>query len=230
MNNPKLEGSNLIDCIPQTGKCPNNCLGCYYNKGFYRSLYTPLIPSLNEVEGKIVRVNSGHDSNIQKDLVLKATECYKDKFYNTSIPNFDFPAPVIYTCNPGKGNRDLDYATILSTKMLENIMAIRVRTVPWNISLALALNRVYNYRNLIPIPIILTFMRFPMTYSIPNVYRDLYEYRAHIINSYFCLKSHYIKAFEESPTPNIYLCGTSKSNLCKDCGNCETFYRRFKNK
>ena len=26
--NPKLAGSGLVDCIPQTGQCPNKCLEC----------------------------------------------------------------------------------------------------------------------------------------------------------------------------------------------------------
>ena len=28
--NPKLVGSNIIDCIPQTGECPLKCTECFY--------------------------------------------------------------------------------------------------------------------------------------------------------------------------------------------------------
>src|SRR4030043_2218245 len=119
MNNPKLLGSSIVDCIPQVGNCPNNCPDCYFNApGFFRTKDEPLIPTLEEVADKIVRVNSGHDSNLQKDLVLEVTKQYPKKFYNTSIPNFDFPAPVVFTCNPGIYT---DCAMMVVVKNLDNL-------------------------------------------------------------------------------------------------------------
>jgi len=101
--NPKLKGTNIIDCIPQVGECKHQCPECFYNGGrFFRTLDEPWMPSLEEVGDKIVRVNSGNDSNSQKELVLEKTEQYRLKFFNTSVPNFDFPDPVVFTCNGGK--------------------------------------------------------------------------------------------------------------------------------
>ena len=121
MGNPKLEGSGIIEAIPQTGECPIGCDECFYNgKRFYRSLDTPLLPSLQEAQGNIVRVNSGHDSNVQRGLVIKSTEQYLDKFYNTSIANFDFPGPVVFTANGRK--------PILAKRGLDNLMFVRART------------------------------------------------------------------------------------------------------
>ena len=58
------------------------------------------MPTLEEVGDGIVRVNSGHDSNIGRDEVIRATEQYPRRFFNTSIAKFDFPAPVVLTANP----------------------------------------------------------------------------------------------------------------------------------
>ena len=95
--NPKLAGSSLIDCVPQTGPCPNHCAECFYNRAFYRPLTSSLMPSADEVGDKIVRVNSGHDSNLDHRHVVATTARYKRKFYNTSIPKFAFLAPVVFT-------------------------------------------------------------------------------------------------------------------------------------
>ena len=71
-HNPKLEGSNMIAAIPQTGKCPLGCSGCFFNSGrsFLEPLdeNTPNMPSLEQSEGKIVRVNDGNDSSISETL------------------------------------------------------------------------------------------------------------------------------------------------------------------
>ena len=64
--NPKQVGTILHDCVPQKGPCPNNCNQCYYNECFYAG-HEPLIPEPRDVVGGIVRMNSGHDSNIEKD-------------------------------------------------------------------------------------------------------------------------------------------------------------------
>ena len=58
------------------------------------------MPTLDEVGDGIVRINSGHDSNIGRDEVIRATEQYPRRFFNTSIAKFDFPAPVVLTANP----------------------------------------------------------------------------------------------------------------------------------
>jgi hypothetical protein len=54
--NPKLQGSNIIDAIPQTGSCPMTCPECFFNGGrFCRTLDESLLPTLEEVGDKIVR-------------------------------------------------------------------------------------------------------------------------------------------------------------------------------
>ena len=99
--NPKLVGSNIVDCIPQTGECPNHCSECFYNGGrFFRTLDKPMFPTAKECEGKIVRVNSGNDSNNRREMVIAATDCYPHRFFNTAVPRLDFPAPVVLTINP----------------------------------------------------------------------------------------------------------------------------------
>ncbi len=70
--NPKQEGTNIFDCKPQCGPCPVGCAQCFYNRpgAFYTSIYEDLVPTPEEVGDGIVRMNSGHDSNIQRDLVI----------------------------------------------------------------------------------------------------------------------------------------------------------------
>jgi len=85
--NPKQDGSNLWDCKPQCGPCPLNCNQCFYNRpgAFYVPIDEPHMPTVEEVGEGIVRVNCGHDSNVERELVVAATERYPRKFFNTSI-------------------------------------------------------------------------------------------------------------------------------------------------
>ena len=58
--NPKQEGTDLWDCIVQTGPCPMNCNQCFYNRpgAYYVPLNElPLIPDPKEVGDGIVRMN-----------------------------------------------------------------------------------------------------------------------------------------------------------------------------
>jgi len=237
MQNPKLAGSNLIDCIPQTGLCPHNCLGCYYNSdGFYRTKDSPLIPTLEEAQGKIVRVNSGHDSNIQKDLVLSVTAQYLHKFYNTSIPNFDFdtpsggfdtqatqpkpqskdfPAPVVFKCNP-KDNK------WIRPKAVDNLMMVHFRVSTWNVDIC---DEAVSFFTSKGIPFVLTFMRYG---NIDDVkHPGHYERRKNILNSYYQIKPQFKAEIEVryADNPLVVTCG-GKTGYCCDCGNCERFYWR----
>lgn len=221
MNNPKLEGSGILDCIPQTGICPHACKGCYYNEGFYRSLDTPLLPSLEEAEGKIVRVNSGNDSNNQRELVIETTIKYKHCFYNTSNPRFDFPHPVIYCCNPK------DYYATLVTEV-DNLMAVRIKVGPYNVDLCDMIVKWYTDRNT---PVILTYRRF-MSYNddIPQGYEKYYYFDKHILNNYYCLEEKWKMKIRQRYHDNslVFACGVTK--FCRDCRNCETLYWRFMGK
>ncbi len=213
-DNPKLIDTNLIDCIPQTGACPNGCSNCFYNEGFYRPLDESLIPTIEEASGKIVRVNSGHDSNLIKAKVLIDTKKYKDKFYNTSIPNFDFPAPVVWTCNP----KD-DEAILIEPPT--NVMFIRFRTSMWNLSLLEMVIDAYK-----GFYIMLTLMRYQARYSIPPKFQPMYEMSKSVVNHYYQPKEKYVQRIwdEFVEKKGALMCGTPKSHLCKDCLHCETLY------
>jgi len=214
--NPKLASSNLIDCIPQTGLCPNNCLECYYNSdGFYRTKDSPLIPTLEEAQGKIVRVNSGHDSNVEKDFVLRVTAQYPHKFYNTSIPDFDFPAPVVFTCNP----KDNEW---IRPKSVNNLMMVRFRVSTWNVDICDEATSFFTSKD---IPYVLTFMRYR---NIENVEQPQhYERRKSILNIYYQIKPQFKAEIEARyvDNPLVVTCG-GKTGYCRDCGNCERFYWR----
>ncbi|KKL91472.1 hypothetical protein LCGC14_1894270, partial [marine sediment metagenome] len=87
--NPKTKGSGILACIPQTGRCPMECDDCFFQSGrsFLEPLdeNTPNMPSYGKALDRVVRVNDGNDSNINKKEVMEATRKYPMKFYNTSI-------------------------------------------------------------------------------------------------------------------------------------------------
>jgi hypothetical protein len=218
LKNPKLKGTNIIDCIPQTGECPRQCPECFYNGGrFFRTLDEPWMPSVEEAESKIVRVNSGHDSNVDKDMVLKKTEQYLSKFYNTSVPNFNFQSPVVFTCNGGsKGIVRLAEPT-------PNLMFVRVRTNSWDLeSVDLAVEHYWNKYN---VPVVLTFMRYYNGELIPEEAKNDYEWRKSILNEYFCIKQEAVlRIMSKYKGTGVKMCGTPVSSVCADCGNCEHLY------
>jgi hypothetical protein len=217
--NPKLAGSNIIDCIPQTGECPNKCSECFYNGGrFFRTLDKPMIPTLKEAEGKIVRINSGHDSNLEKERVLTVTRCYKRKFYNTSIPNFDFPAPVVFTANRQCANNK-----IYLVQPTPNLMFVRARATLWNLD---EVKKIIDYYwKKYKVPVVLTFMRFYNEDLIPAEYKSDYEWKQHIQNSYWCPKPEtIIKIMSHFNGQGVLMCGTPYSSLCVDCRNCEFLF------
>jgi len=222
MNNPKLEGSNIIDCIPQTGPCPGGCIGCFYTKD------EPLIPTVEEVGDKIVRTNSGHDSNRQKKLVLDVTAEYPRKFYNTSLMNFDFPGPVVFTANAA----DTDHSVVLERRELcKNLMAVRIRTNTWNLALIEA--ACHHYPRL-GVPVIITFMRYKSLIYVPPPAVPSYKQDRHILNTWYSLypslkRAIYEKSRQSVPSKYrdlVRVCGAIDSSYCRDCGNCEEFYWR----
>ena len=58
------------------------------------------VPTPEEVGDGIVRMNCGNDWNNQRDLVIETAKKYQRFFFNTTIPRFDFPGPVVLTANP----------------------------------------------------------------------------------------------------------------------------------
>lgn len=225
--NPKLIGTDIIDCIPQTGLCPNKCQDCYYNHpGFYRPKDIPLLPSLKEVGNKLVRINSGNDSNNKKKLVIESTKQYPKKFYNTSIPDFDFPAPVVFTCN----GRDTDISALIVVKNLGNVMMVRFRTDMWNTNLLDEVIMYYVWGHHVPITI--TFMRYFHLDSIPSKFREYYEFSLSILNEYYMLKREFKKDILDRYSgygKMVDMCGTLDSNACMSCKRCQWAYERLVN-
>ncbi len=228
--NPKLIGSNIVDVIPQKGPCPRSCPQCFYNRGFWRTLDEPLLVTPEEAVGKIVRVNTGHDSNIQRGLVLEKTAIYEHRFYNTSIPRFNFCGyPVVFTCNGHK--------LILAPNPPVNLMFVRFRLATNN--LTEADRAVEHYWVKHGIPVVMTFMRYFDKDAVPDL--EQYEFRQHIINSYWMIKpeiviqimSRWSRATPprldglgeaNPPISGVRMCGTLNSSLCVDCRNCELLY------
>lgn len=233
--NPKMEGSGIIDAIPQTGKCPNACGSCFYNEGFYRTLDEPLMPSAEEARRWIVRVNSGHDSALLTEEEFDdVVDAYSDLFFNTSLPDqfikkhFKFGRsnyPFVVTVNPGDMT-DKDFHR-LEGDMLTNLMFVRVRVNLWNVEFV---KKVCKYYSKLDVPIVLTYMRYKTQPD--RVYgADCYQKVKHIINSYWQLSkynqwhnaNYYIDRY-----PRVHLCGSRFSSLCRDCGTCLREYMRIK--
>jgi hypothetical protein len=225
MKNPKLVDSNIIDCIPQEGECPLGCIECYYNSGrFYREL-KPLIPTIEESKGKIIRVNSGHDSNLEFEDVISKTCNYDDVFYNTSIPRLRFNTPTILTIN----GRDTDKTFIHITDLVGDIttlMAVRFRLNTWNVELCEKAIEEYE-----DIPFLLTDMRYYNSKYIPDEHKKYYQWKKHILNSYYCLNEEGKKVLMPLLAyQNVYWCANpfTGSSYCRDCRLCEHLYIKTK--
>lgn len=218
IRNPKQEGSNLWDCKPQVGLCPLNCNQCFYNRpgAFYVDINQPHFPTVEEVGEGIVRVNCGHDSNIEREKVIRETAIYKHRFFNTSMPRFDFPAPVVFTANREEEKPPLIYAET------DNVMYVRLRVSTTNLEFVqMGVDHYIDYIDG-QIPVVLTFMAY---YEDPPD-KNNYEWKVRHINSYWCAKKEFILKVLEIFKDNrfVTMCGTPDSNYCRDCKNCETYY------
>ena len=220
--NPKQVGSMLFDCVPQHGPCPNNCNQCYYNECFYAG-HEPLIPEPRDVAGGIVRMNSGHDSNLEKPLVLETAKMYKDVFFNTSIHKLDFPGPVVLTANPDE-DTSLVYVPLDDT--YTNLMFVRLRTSASNLDRVLKEAAMWTRRG---VPVVLTLMRYRATKYVPAANILHYEKKLHIENEWWIpAKSLWTAIQNRSEFQNnrlIQLCGSYESHLCCDCGLCSCYYK-----
>ena len=218
--NPKQEGSNLFDCKPQSGKCPMNCNQCFYNRpeAFYVDIDKPHMPTVEEVGDGIVRVNCGHDSNVEREKVIKETTIYKHRFFNTALPKFDFPAPVVFTANREEEK------PVASPPMLppSNLMYVRFRVSSTNLDLIDKAVREWTFYG---IPVVLTFMAY---YDCQPSDRRAYIWKKRHINSYWCATREFmadvLEREKEIGGRLVTMCGTLDSNWCRDCRNCETYY------
>jgi len=236
-NNPKLSGSGIISCRPQTGPCPNGCSNCYYNHpGYYEDINQPNVPTPEEVGSRIVRMNDGHDSNVDRDLVLHTAAQYKDVFFNTSIPRLDFPGPVVLTVNPREDRPESwtspDSPGCTSSSDQEWLMAVRVRLTPaWTFGCGVLID---DWRA-VGVPVLVSHMRYydkesllAMLENTDSATEADYESRQHILNTSYQPRPGLKRRLEAAVgvgCPGVYLC---EEKLCADCGQCEALYHLCK--
>lgn len=188
--NPKMAKSGMLGCIPQTGRCPNECEDCFFQGG--RSFLEPLdenlpnMPTAEQAEGRVVRINDGNDSNVQRGVVINAASRYAMKFFNTAIPKDlgAFPAPVVLTVNPGGMT---DETAHLVDECPPNLMFVRFRTNTWNLDLCDEVVEHYASRE---VPIILTFMAYFAVNAddrIPKHHQANYIWRKRTMNAYWAI-------------------------------------------
>ncbi|MCL4853394.1 MAG: hypothetical protein KJZ78_18725, partial [Bryobacteraceae bacterium] len=226
--NPKQADSNLYDCIPQTGPCPIGCNQCFYNRpgAFYVPIDQPHFPTLEEVGDGIVRINCGNDSNNRREHVIASTAQYPRRFFNTSLPKFDFPGPVVLTANPREEEIGVDPYEI---KPPANLMFVRLRVSSTN--LELIREQIANWSDWI-VPVVLTFMAYydaePQVPAevLEAVDGPCYEWRVRHINSYWCPTAAFIRHVLDSYQGNrlVSYCGSLDGSYCRLCRNCETYY------
>ena len=233
--NPKLAGSGMVSLRVQRGLCPNGCPFCYYNAaGYYEDRAKPHIPTTDEFQGKLIRVNDGHDANIERDNVLRKTWAMlrlgaRAAFMNTSIPRFNFPTegggrfPVVFTAN-GR-------YPIFARGDLGALMAARVRFDSWGWGAAIALVQYYAARG---VPILLTPMRYPAEATDampPDEQARNYCFRKHVKNEYWCMVESRQREMagllgkQFGARAPVLLCGDGKDDcLCKNCGHCQQLH------
>ena len=229
IENPKTKGSGIISCIPQEGRCPNECGECFFQSG--RSYLEPLednlpnMPTVEQVGYRVVRVNDGHDSNIDSQLVIEETDKYPLKFYNTAIPSgltkFLY-CPVVLTINPGKMT-DVEFHKVDPIPI--NLMFVRFRTNTWNLELLRDAVQYYGDRK---IPIVFTFMAY-FDKEIPEEHKGYYVFRKRTLNSYNAITTyqwrHIMDYWNNTRYEKwVYSCGKIEGALgttaCRHCGNC----------
>jgi len=222
--NPKTKGSGIVCVIPQKGRCPHECKDCFFQGG--RSYLEPLeentpnMCSVEEAEGRVVRINDGNDSSNDVALVMAACEKYKMKFYNTSSSRCLnlFNAPVVLTVNPGTTT---DVQSTLLLKIPKNLMFVRVRVNTWNRHVVKATVEHYARYG---VPVVFTFMAYLNEESIPLRYRCDYELRKRTLNNYWAIKGivweEYMQEFKSCEW--VHSCGESRTGTisCRTCGNC----------
>ena len=231
--NKKLDGSSIVDFIPQilTGDpvpCPLQCPDCYYNLACReRTEWVKAAGLLSASDGHIVRVNSGLDSNLQKDIVLERTRHLPHKFYNTSLPNFDFPGPVVFTANPGWLHEKSEKFQLPPGNLKEcaNIMFVRFRIAdPTDRWVALVRTAAMPWQAK-GIPIVLTFMRYTKEPSV-NYAGDgtPFEHVRHFDHVWWQMqlkrRASFYWAVSEG-RKGIYQCSDGR---CADCKLCESLY------
>jgi hypothetical protein len=222
--NPKFQGSGILGCIPQTGRCPNGCEDCFFQSG--RSYLEPLsenlpnMPDVVDTYGRVVRVNDGNDSNVNRKLVMDSVRGYPDVFFNTAIPKDleGFNAPVVLTLNPGDMT-DKDWHMV--HPIPKNLMMVRFRINTWNIALADDAIKYYTERE---VPVVLTFMAYETLK--PLMSENHYIHRKRILNEYYAIRTDIWRDIMNRYKDNYFVhsCGKIEGEKgktgCRYCGNC----------
>jgi hypothetical protein len=186
-----------------------------------------LIPTREEVGDGIVRMNSGHDSNIERDKVIATALKYDKFFFNTSIPRFDFPGPVVLTANPKE--EETPWMPAYEDQIPRNLMFVRLRVSSTNLQKVREAARWYAGGN---VPVVLTFMSY-YTHEpqVPEavaaaVGGPCYVWKTRILNSYWCPTEDFIRFVLSQFRSNrlVSYCGSLKGSLCRNCRNCETYF------
>jgi hypothetical protein len=169
-------------------------------------------------------MNDANDSYNDWPLVVSVAVAYDDAFLNTSFIELfkDVSTiPVVLTVNPGKMT-DVDFHKL--NPIPDNLMMVRVRVNTWNLENALV-DAAVEYYTERGVEVVLTWLAFYET-PIPALHKDFYEFRKHILNDYWCIKSEIHAEVEHNPL--VYTCGRGATSLCKDCGNCLRNYYKTK--
>jgi len=223
--NPKVKGSGIITAIPQTGVCPNKCEDCFFQSG--RSYLEPLeknlphLPPIELTKNRIVRINDGNDSNVERELVERAASKYQMYFFNTALPADleKFSGPVVLTVNRGLAT-DSGYAQVPAS---DNLMFVRIRTNVWNLDTVV--KPAVDFYSERGVAIVLTFMAY-YTEKIPEANKGCYEWKKRTLNSYWVLKQVFVERIMEDyiRNPFVYSCGVKGRYECMFCGNCVREY------
>jgi hypothetical protein len=228
--NPKQEGTPFFDCIPQVGPCPIGCNQCFYNRpgAYYVPIDRPHVPTPKEVGDGIVRMNCGNDSNNQRELVIETAQRYRRYFFNTSIPRYDFPGPVVLTAN-AREEVPAHQPIFIGEPPPANLMFVRLRVSSTNLRY---IDDAVLRWTVQQVPVVLTFMAY---YDVePKIPTDVqvavegpcYEWRVRHINSYWCPTKEFMRWVMARYAQNrlVSMCSSIGSAYCRDCRNCETYY------
>ncbi len=223
--NPKTCGSGLLTAIPQAGVCPHQCPDCFaYGGRSYLGddVSRPNMPPFVRAD-QIVRVNDANDSNNDWNTVVHATSWYPHRFFNTSVPLLDFPAPVVLTLNPGDMT-DKSFHQLATVS--PQLMFVRFRLNMWNIFLLEQAIQWYcrdvNLELRRCVPLVCTWMCYPDEESIPAEYRYYYSWSTHVSNPYWRVRPENWCSIRDRYRVNkwVYHCGTPWASDCAHCGNC----------
>jgi len=225
--NPKQEGTNLFDCIPQSGKCPMGCNQCFFNRpgAFYTEV--PSVPEPEEVGDGIVRMNCGNDSNVERELVIATARQYQHAFFNTSFPPLDFPGPVVWTANPNEENVCSSFN--LDRPVRRNLMFVRLRVSGTNLP---QIDRGVKGITNCQVPVVLTFMSYYSQVPVVDEVEvglpaaECYVWKVRHINPYWCPTPAFMRKVLERYNDNrlVSMCGSIDTPYCRACRNCESYY------